>query len=60
MAAEKQQANYRYQRLAADARRLAELAEENKRNTDEYDGSFQKLIDDGKRWVEDLFRRITN
>lgn len=59
IAAEKNQANMRYQRLAADARRLQEKAEENKKNEAEYNKSFQKRIDDGKRWVDNLFGSIS-
>lgn len=57
--AERQQANMRYQRVIADTKRLAEKVEENKKNEAEYNKSFQKKIDDGKRWIENLFRRIS-
>ena len=59
MAAERNQANMRYQRLVADARRLQEKAEENKKNEAEYNKSLQKRIDDGKRWVDNLFGSIS-
>lgn len=59
MAAERQSANYQYKRAVADATRLAELAEENRRNEEEYNKSFQKRIDDGKRWIDNLFRSIS-
>ena len=49
----------RYQRLVADARRLQEKAEENKKNEAEYNKSLQKRIDDGKRWVDNLFGSIS-
>lgn len=58
MEAEKQQANQRYKRLVADARRLAEKAEENKKNEAEYNKSFQKKIEDAKRWISNLFDSI--
>lgn len=57
MAAERQSANYQYKRAVADATRLAELAEENRRNEEEYNKSFQAKIDKGKEFLRRLFNR---
>ena len=58
MEAEKQQANQSYKRLVADARRLAEKVEENKKNEAEYNKTFQKKIEDAKKWIDNLFNNI--
>lgn len=56
MAAEKQQANMRYQRLRADAVRADNAAKQNKKNTAEYNKSIFSKIDKGKNWFN-LFKR---
>lgn len=57
MAAERQSANYQYKRAVTDATRLAELAEENRRNEEEYNKSFQAKLDKGKEFLRRLFNR---
>nr|DAH99591.1 MAG TPA: hypothetical protein [Caudoviricetes sp.] len=55
LAARRQSANYQYKRAVADNTRLAELAEENRRNEEEYNKSFQAKIDKGKEFLRRLF-----
>lgn len=58
MAAEKYQANMRYQRLRADAVRADNAAKQNKKNTAEYNKSIFSKIDKGKNWFNSFKRRI--
>lgn len=58
MAAEKQQANMRYQRLRADAVRADTAAKQNKKNTAEYNKSIFSKINKGKNWFNSFKRRI--
>ena len=52
-AAEKQQANYAYQRAKADGERTLAKAEQNKKNAKEYSKTISAKIDKGKQWLKE-------
>ena len=53
IAAEKQQANYAYQRAKADGERALAKADQNRQNEKEYSKTMRARIDKGKQWLKE-------